>query len=230
MGLETDREVMHYLNARRTFSRNRESLEEELEEYRTHLESILESLPQIRRFLSEEEKVVYNLQLEALQKRKEKMGNIGYAMLFYDQLQPLTEEQAELKENMGTLYINQICISKGIRRIMDEERRIMQTRLGCIAAHESEDETNKRIDKLVANFRDKSFITSIDSDYLDYYKKKIEYMRCGFAGVDPYEELFGSPEVHLPFYRGVSSFMLSLKCSIEDCERLVNNHLGKWNI
>jgi len=230
MGLETDEEVMHYLNARRTFSRDRNNLEDELENNLISLESVLDNLPDARKFLGEEETIWYGHQLKVLQKKGILKDNLGYALIFQNTIRPVNQNQKELKENLGILYYNQYQFYKGLYKIRKSDEELIKKRTLAVEATPSEEENERISDRLMSNVPPGIKITQADADFLDYYRKVTEYQRCIFAGLHPYKESTVELMQNIVFYTGVSSFMLALKSSIQDSEKMVKAHLGRWNM
>ncbi|MBN2459677.1 hypothetical protein JXB28_05305 [Candidatus Woesearchaeota archaeon] len=230
MGLGIDEEVMHYLNARRTYSRDRKGLEEDYLHDMESLDQILNDFPDVRIFLGEEERIWYDYQLKELAKRGRVENHLGYALLFHQLMKPFSEHQSELRENLGVFYYNQYYIYRGLFKVKQADEKYLSSKALVSIAQSSDEENSKLSEKLLASLPKGLNITQSDADFLDYYKRRTEYERYVFAGLRPYRESLSELREHISFYTYVSSFMLSIKRSIEECEKILKSHLGRWNI
>jgi hypothetical protein len=230
MDLGTNDEEMHYLNARRTYSRDKINLEEDYRNNLSSLEQALNTFPDIRAFLGEEELIWHDHIINELTKKGKIESNLGYAIMFYKVIKPVSEHQAELKENLSLYLSNQHQIYRGLRKVKKVDEDYISKKLLVTRAHASDDENEKMADRMLSSLPRGLNISKSDADFFDYYKRKTEYDRCIFAGLHPYRASFSELRYNMVFYTGVSSFMLSLKRSIEDCEKIVKAHLGRWNI
>ena len=230
MDLGTDDEVMHYLNARRTYSRDRINLEENYKNEMKSLEQTLNDFPEVRAFLGEEECIWYDHQINELARIGKIENSLGYAALFYNIIKPFSERQAELKENLVMLFNNQHQIYRGLWKVKKADEEYLRKKLFVAISQTSEEENEKMSERLLTNLPRGLNISKSDADFLDYYKRNTEYRRCILAGLHPYCESLSELRDHIFFYTSVSNFMLSLKRSIEECEKMVQTHLGRWNI
>lgn len=228
--------VQEYINQRRVFSGDKNNLEASLEKFWGSLTDRFKNYPYAERFLIEQKGVWHKSRVLSLNQMGLEKNSFDYATLFLELLMPCNNKHQALKEVLKRWYKQTTIILAGVQQIKifeDEGVKKESYPVGVVSGNGQLLEFNLPLGK---NTGYAHKITSLDQEFMTYYRRKAEAYWCLQAGLWPYmytpvellrnEKIIGSCcEV---FYTGVSDFMLCMTKTLMNTEIALVHHGRNW--